>query len=230
MSAEGVRRCWDAIDRVGEVTAVSSQPNDPPNRPVGRREQNKADKWQRILAAARQLFDERGFEDTTTVEISRAAGVGAGTLYLYVESKEQLLFAVFAEDIEAAWSAAFEAVDADKSMADQIFELLASVSTFHEAQPTIARTYVLELSSVIAGGDVGIGAVMDRTLDIIECTLVRALNGDPPDGLDTAVTARNIFAIWLFNMVYHYSHPDMPLEATLSAIRTAVDNAVFGIS
>ena len=42
-------------------------------RPVGRREQNKADKWQRILDAATRLFAEQGYAATTTTQIAKAA-------------------------------------------------------------------------------------------------------------------------------------------------------------
>jgi AcrR family transcriptional regulator len=212
------------------VTAVNSQLDDQPNEPLGKRGRNKADKRRRILKAARQLFDEHGFEATTTAEIARAAGVGAGTLYLYVESKEQLLYEVFAEDVDAAWSAALETVDDGAPMADQLFELLASVSRFHEAQPNMAKTYVLELSSVIARGDNGIRAAMGRTFGTIESVLLRSMPSEVPEGLDTAVMARNIFAIWLFSMVYHYSHRGVTIESTLSAIRRAIDNAVLGIA
>jgi L-serine deaminase len=107
--------------------------------------------------------------------------------------------------------------------------LLASVSQFHESQPNIAKTYLLELSSVIARSDDGISATMDQTFDTIEHVMVRALDGDVPDGLDTAVAARNIFAIWSFHMGYHYCHPDVSIETTLAAIRQAVDAALFGV-
>jgi AcrR family transcriptional regulator len=211
------------------VTTVSPELGNQPDRQPGKRERNKAEKRRRILEAARQLFDERGFDATTTAEIARVAGVGAGTLYLYVESKEQLLFDVFTEDVDGAWAAALETVDAGEPLADQVFGLLASVTQFDESQPNIAKTYHLELSSVIARSDDGISATMDRIFGTIERVMIGALDGEVPDGLDTAAAARNIFAIWNFNMGYHYCHPDVPIEATLAAIRDAVDAALFGV-
>ena len=84
---------------------------DAPAAKLGRREQNKADKRRRIIAAATKLFEVNGFESTTTAAIAEAADIGAGTLYLYVNSKEDLLVAVFREEVGRAWDAAFAAVD-----------------------------------------------------------------------------------------------------------------------
>jgi AcrR family transcriptional regulator len=46
---------------------------------------------QQILAAARQLFDQRGVEQVTMDEIARAAGVGKGTLYRRYPDKATLV-------------------------------------------------------------------------------------------------------------------------------------------
>lgn len=47
-----------------------------------------------IVAAAVQLFIEKGFHKTTTRQIAKAAGFSIGTLYEYVASKEDVLYLV----------------------------------------------------------------------------------------------------------------------------------------
>src|SRR5690349_16076844 len=64
------------------------------SRPVGRRERNKQQKLERITAAARELFAERGVDEVTTQEIADHADIGAGTLFLYAKSKGELLLLV----------------------------------------------------------------------------------------------------------------------------------------
>ncbi|TCP55584.1 TetR family transcriptional regulator [Tumebacillus sp. BK434] len=49
-----------------------------------------------IVKAAVDLFVEKGFHKTTTREIAKASGLGIGTLYEYVESKEDVLYLVCA--------------------------------------------------------------------------------------------------------------------------------------
>jgi AcrR family transcriptional regulator len=45
-----------------------------------------SDKREAIMAAALDLFVERGFYGTAVPEIAEKAGVGAGTIYRYFES------------------------------------------------------------------------------------------------------------------------------------------------
>ena len=59
--------------------------------PIGRREQAKQDKRRRVMAAARELFVERGVSGVTTQQVADRAGVAIGTLYLYASTKAQLL-------------------------------------------------------------------------------------------------------------------------------------------
>lgn len=78
---------------------MGSEP-DPEPEP-GRREQNKADKWRRIRAAARELFTARGFSSVTTQEVADLAEVGTGTLFRYARSKGELLCMVANEGFTA---------------------------------------------------------------------------------------------------------------------------------
>jgi AcrR family transcriptional regulator len=63
----------------------------PKPRPAG------GDKREAIMAAALALFVERGFFGTAVPEIADRAGVGAGTIYRYFESKEALVNALYRE-------------------------------------------------------------------------------------------------------------------------------------
>lgn len=49
---------------------------------------------EQIVAAATKLFSQKGYHKTTTREIARASGLGTGTLYEYVNSKEDILYLV----------------------------------------------------------------------------------------------------------------------------------------
>jgi AcrR family transcriptional regulator len=48
-------------------------------------------KEEAILTAALELFNERGFHGTTVPSVAERAGIGAGTIYHYFESKEELV-------------------------------------------------------------------------------------------------------------------------------------------
>jgi AcrR family transcriptional regulator len=66
----------------------------------GKRERNKEQTKERILAAALELFREKGLEGTTTREISRRAGIAEGTLFNYFKTKEDLALYFFQKETE----------------------------------------------------------------------------------------------------------------------------------
>lgn len=63
-----------------------------PRAPVTR---GRGDKHERILRAAIKIFATRGFFGAQVADVARAAGVAAGTVYLYFRGKDDLLIAIF---------------------------------------------------------------------------------------------------------------------------------------
>lgn len=57
----------------------------------------RGDKRERVLEAALELFTDRGFHGTPMPLVAERAGVAAGTIYRYFESKEALVNALFQE-------------------------------------------------------------------------------------------------------------------------------------
>ena len=58
-------------------------------------------KRQQILAGARKVFHENGFDAASMNDIARVAGVSKGTLYVYFENKERLFLELIAEEKRA---------------------------------------------------------------------------------------------------------------------------------
>ena len=67
------------------------------NKP--RWERRKEARPQELLAAALDLFVERGFAVTRLEDVAKRAGVSKGTLYLYFANKEELFKAVVRENM-----------------------------------------------------------------------------------------------------------------------------------
>src|SRR5262245_2380546 len=70
-------------------------PSRPSERSVGHGK--GGEKADAIMNAALELFIKRGFYGTTVPEIAERAGVGAGTIYRYFDSKEALVNAIYRE-------------------------------------------------------------------------------------------------------------------------------------
>ncbi|WP_227488000.1 TetR/AcrR family transcriptional regulator [Brachybacterium subflavum] len=91
---------------------------------LGRRERAKAEKRARILAAARALFEERGFERTSMSEVARAADVAEGTVFQYAATKVELLMMV----VDALWGAHEQANTAPARSAPAAGETAAQIA------------------------------------------------------------------------------------------------------
>jgi AcrR family transcriptional regulator len=63
------------------------------------RQRRKEARPSELLAAALDLFVERGFAATKLDDVAARAGVSKGTLYLYFASKEELFKAVIQQGI-----------------------------------------------------------------------------------------------------------------------------------
>lgn len=57
-------------------------------------------RWNEIVEAAGKIFQEKGFAATSLEDIATAVGMWKGSLYHYIDSKEELLLAVVSEPAE----------------------------------------------------------------------------------------------------------------------------------
>lgn len=96
----------------------------------------------RILQAAKRLFAENGFENTSTVAIARAAGTSESQLMKHFGSKQGLLVAIF----DRGWVAMHERIKMipHGSPADQLLAVLEAVTVELENDPELKILSMLE--------------------------------------------------------------------------------------
>ena len=112
---------------------------------VGRRERNKQEKLDRITAAARELFAERGVDEVTTQEIAAKADIGAGTLFLYAKNKGELLLLVQNSGYADALTQGRRAAEAIPDMLDAVMAIVRPVVECNRKQVDNGRTYLREI-------------------------------------------------------------------------------------
>jgi AcrR family transcriptional regulator len=141
-------------------------------------ERRKDARPQELLAAALDLFVERGFASTRLEDVARRAGVSKGTLYLYFTNKEELFKAVVRDSIVPVIGAAediiagFEGHSADllRKVITDWWQRLGATKASGIAKlimaeagnfPDIACFYQDE---VIARGTTMIASMLDRAI------------------------------------------------------------------
>jgi AcrR family transcriptional regulator len=89
------------------------------NKP--RWERRKDARPQELLAAALDLFVERGYAATRLDDVAAHAGVSKGTLYLYFTNKEELFKAVVRENMLPVLTQAEEIIDCYQGHSAELF-------------------------------------------------------------------------------------------------------------
>jgi AcrR family transcriptional regulator len=113
---------------------------------MGLRERKKLIRLQRIVASARKLFVEKGFNTTTIQDIAAEADVGLGTLYLYAKSKEDLLVLVFKDDILLMIDESYAAIQPGAPLVEQLMTFFDGHIRYHNQDQALSRTVLKELS------------------------------------------------------------------------------------
>lgn len=155
----------------------------------------------RVVAAAFELFDTRGFDDTTVDDIARAAGVGRTTFFRNFGSKEAVIFPEH-DDLLDRMTARLEAGDADTRDA-AVTEAARLVLRYYVGEGERARIRYRLTSSVPALRSREIASIRQY-----QSLFAKALSGwmdDKPDALLRAeilasaiVTAHNhVLRRWL---------------------------------
>ncbi|CAN5771885.1 TetR/AcrR family transcriptional regulator [soil metagenome] len=111
---------------------------EPANRPsaaaIGAKKSG-GDKREQILDAALDLFVERGFFGTAVPEIAEQAGVGAGTIYRYFDSKEALVNTIYRQQKMTFASVALAEFPATAPTREQFRTLWMRMAKFASANP-----------------------------------------------------------------------------------------------
>ncbi|GAA0506459.1 MULTISPECIES: TetR/AcrR family transcriptional regulator [Pigmentiphaga] len=112
---------------------------------LGLRERNKLEKLDRIRRAAQELFEQQGFDATTTREIAERADVGIGTLFMYAVDKRDLLFLIFNDALDVMVDEAFARVDRRKTLSAQAAAVFAHFYQVFHSRAALAKILLREL-------------------------------------------------------------------------------------
>lgn len=176
-----------------------------------------------LIEAAFDLFDDRGFDETTVDDIARAAGVGRTTFFRHFGSKESVIFPEH-DDLLARIAARLDAGDADSRDA-AVTEAARLVLRYYVGEGERARIRYRLISSVPA-----LKAREIASIRQYQSLFARALSGwttDEPDAVlraellaSAVVTAHNhVLRRWLRGEV------DVPDDAFGHAMAVVLDQA-----
>lgn len=109
-----------------------------------RREQGKAERRARIVAAATRLFAQEGYDQVTTRQVAQAADVGMGTLFRHAGSKAALLVLVMNDRLDEGARQASALVASGAPMGRAVAALVEPLVAEGALHPQNLRAYQRE--------------------------------------------------------------------------------------
>ena len=123
--------------------------------PTSLRAQSKLNTRRRVLASARQLFMERGYEASTIRDIASAAGLSTGAVFASFIDKTDLFNAVMAEDFERCVESLHESEQLEAPIDETLLAVFKAGYSVHFAQLPLLQAAIGLSWSAGLGGEFG---------------------------------------------------------------------------
>ena len=101
----------------------------------------------RILAAARTLFAERGFDRTSTAQIAAAAQVPHGLIFYHFKTKMDLLLAIIRDDAVTALDGLLPDPEPGASLQEAVADLWLALTSVLGRPSPVRRVVVQEMAA-----------------------------------------------------------------------------------
>jgi len=143
-------------------------------------DEDKSQRRDEIMAAAKEVFARKGFHETTIADIAKEAGLAYGSVYWYFDSKNELFHALMAVEESALRNhvaAALAALGVPAENVGQEAPLRAAVEATLEYFESDKATVKLLLGDRYALGErfeKHLGGIYERFIDDIESFIVAA--------------------------------------------------------
>lgn len=200
--------------------------------PLGLRERNKLEKLHRIKAAARKLFIQKGFDDTTTREIAELAGVGIGTVFTYADNKRDLLFLIANDDLAEVTGRAEASVRDDVPCLQNLVTVFRHHYELFGRQPELSRLMLREMTFYDSGRQAaGFQAIRERVIHLVGSVVKKALDrGTIQSSEDPAFIGWVAFSIFQVELRRWLTTKKLDTDSGIDALQRALRLFMQGLA
>ncbi|MCH8849834.1 MAG: TetR/AcrR family transcriptional regulator [Chloroflexi bacterium] len=152
-----------------------------------RKPRTEADRKEQILAAARAVFDEKGYESATISDVVRRAGVAQGTFYLYFASKRDVVLELARRPMEEI-AARMESAIAKATSFEGTIRAAAQIA-FEWGRPNMDLCRLMAQAEQSSSGSVESTAGTPRMHGLTVSMFRRALDSGQMEAMDPEMAA-----------------------------------------
>jgi AcrR family transcriptional regulator len=162
------------------------------------KEQHRREKRALIEAAAARTFAEKGLAAATMADVARAAGVSPAAIYLYFDSRDDLLFATAVAEIVELESRMRSALEAASDPVDSLRRMVTAYYDFYRERP---QGFAMLMAGLERGARLRAPAESVAAYDRAALRCLELLNGVVARGMEDGTFRRGdtwqlTHAIW----------------------------------
>lgn len=183
-----------------------------------------------ILESSRVLFNDLGFDKTSTRAIALRAGVGTGTVFSHFPDKSSLLIAVLLDDLSATQADAMKSMPEESPVSDRFLHLARFFYTYYAKRPDLSRTLLKELWFVKGEWGEKLTSQAFEFVSLIGDMLDQAKKRDEiRPGADTLLCARAFFSHYLIVLYEGLNSPDIDVETMVGTLKEMLEQLLAGV-
>lgn len=196
---------------------------------VNKRVQQKQQTALVILAAAKKLFVEQGFAETTTRAIASEAGVGIGTVFAHYPDKINLLGQALRGEIGQVVESTYATIPKQQGLTNQLLYLSTDLLAYYIENHSLTRELIKYTTFQEGPEAEAFNEQMKTFSRVVEKTIENAvLKGKLNKKINVRSVAKNYMAIHFFivNRCLRQSSPQ--LEEQITQMRAMVEALLLG--
>ena len=193
---------------------------------ASRRERKKQETRQRLLTCAWQLFQEKGYDDTTVEDVTEAADVGKGTFFNYFDTKEAILDEIALWRIELLAERILGVGDVPDSAVARIKLMIQAMSDeFSPERELPQHLLIARISAPIRHESAHrLGSIMHELVSQGQA------KGEIRDDMEASLIARLLMTCAFHHFMHCYDPQDRPYIPDTPPLEASVDALMDGLA
>ena len=195
------------------------------------REISRRSSLSKLIATARHLFVEIGYEAATVRKIAEVSGLGMGTVFHYISEKRDLIYLIFNEQADERIERSFASLQPWQSFRAKILSIAEAHYQMLALEPELGRILLTEIDHASGGKHylrhVEIRERQQKAMEILVAEAQQA--GELRIDVSAEIIARTFFFVYSAAGRAWINSPDPTWRAGIKQLAEVLDVLLKGI-
>ncbi len=197
---------------------------------AGIRQQQKERTRREILAAAKRLFAERGYEASTMRTIAAQAGISAGAIFVHFKDKVALLVATLTDVIDGELEKAMATFPGDADLREQLLHIPRHFYSYYARDPRLVRVWLKETLLLGEQAAEPVKRQYDDLIGFIANVIEKAkARGEVRPDTVSIIASASYFSYYMIMLIEMVKAEEPEVGTTLTALEAMIDQLIQGI-